>query len=608
MVDSYTQDTRLGELTTPIGTNKLVLNSFVGQEGISEPFRFEVAAISETNNAIDFDKALGENITIKIASINGDDRYFTGTLTEAVYMGPLHDGHLYNLVLRPWFWLLSKQIRSQVFHELTVREIVAKIIEDHGQSENYQDRLERGYPSIEYCVQHRETDFAFVSRLLEAHGIGYFFEFADGKQTLVVADTPTSYPTAPKTKRKVAVVEFVGRDEERFYEWFPSRHFATDTFERNDYDFRQPHANMRSESSGNAGYSHKSLRDYGHPFHQALGKSISESEGKAHADSAVNAEQSTDRMALGYGDCVTLAPGMRVLVEDFPDAGASHEYLVLRATHEFFGNAYRPGSDNRNSYQGSVETLSTRQDFAPPRLTPRPRITGPQTGRVVGDDEIETDEFGRIRVFFHWMLEAENTPEGRSMWCRVAQIWSGREWGGQFIPRKGMEVLVQFIDGDPDQPVIVGTLYNGENDHPFKVPADNDISGWRSHSVNGGYDNYNEISMKDTSGAELLKLHAERDLLTEVEAAEKREVGTDRETKIGTNDTLEVGKELMVTAGTRITLKVGASKIVIDGTSITLTSPTVKIDAAHIDAQGSTLAEFKSPGQVIIKGGFVLIN
>ncbi|HTM77893.1 MAG TPA: contractile injection system protein, VgrG/Pvc8 family, partial [Devosia sp.] len=132
MVDSFTQDTRLGELLTPIGTNALVLTTFTGDEWISAPFRFEVSAISVDNNAIDFDKALGENITLRITSINGEERYFTGTLTEAIYTGPLNDGHFYNLVLRPWFWLLSKQSRSQVFHNMTVKDIVAKVFGDHG--------------------------------------------------------------------------------------------------------------------------------------------------------------------------------------------------------------------------------------------------------------------------------------------------------------------------------------------------------------------------------------------------------------------------------------------------------------------------------------------
>ncbi|HTM79028.1 MAG TPA: type VI secretion system tip protein TssI/VgrG, partial [Devosia sp.] len=442
-----------------------------------------------------------------------------------------------------------------------------------------------------------------------AHGIGYFYEFAKDRQTLVLADIPTSYPVAPGAKRKVGVLEADDRDEESFVEWWPSRHFATETMLRNDYDFRKPFAALKTDSSGNAGYRHHGLMDDAFPFHQALGETISEAEGLGYTLAAVDAEQASDRRAMGYGDAVTLSAGTRVQIEDFPKAGNAHEYLILTIHHEFHGNAYRPGPDGHISYQCNIEAMSTATNFAPARVTPKPRIAGVQTGRVVGQDEFETDEFGRLKVFFHWMdMGKENEPEGTSMWCRVAQVWSGPSWGGQFIPRAGMEVLVQFIDGDPDQPVIVGTLYNGENKFPFQLPDDKYTSGWKSHSAYGNDEDYNEISMKDDAGEELLKFHAQKDLLTEVEADEKREIGTDRATTVGNNDTLDVQSKITITAGTSITLKVGGSTIVIDQTSITLTSTTVKIDSTSFEAEGKAMAKVVAGGQLTLTGALVKIN
>ncbi|MET3900975.1 type VI secretion system secreted protein VgrG [Devosia sp. UYZn731] len=604
----YEQTERLGELLTPIGSEKLVLNRFAGEEAISEPFRFELTAISKDNNSVNFDPGLGNALSVRITSISGEERFFTGTLVEASYLGVMHAGHLYSLVLRPWFWVLTNYVRSRVFHEMSLMDIVRYVFSKHGSLADFEDRLQGSYPQIEYAVQYQESDFAFISRLLEAHGIGYFFEFADKQQKMILADVPGAYPVAPGGSRPFSPIEDSGKDEERFSEWWPRRSFATAKFVRNDYDFRNPNANLLTEQSGSAGYTSHSGEEYIYPYNQSIGEKIGDSWGTRYSEAGRDAGQSLDHRATGQGDCVTLAPGMKVTVKDFPNKGASQEYLVLRAIHQFSGNAYRSNDGEAAPYGGQVEALSTKQAFAPQRVTPRPRIASVQTGRIAGDDEIDTDEFGRVKVHFHWMREDEGEAEGRSMWCRVAQVWSGPQWGGQFIPRKGMEVLVQFLDGDPDQPVVVGTLYNGDNKHPFEVPAEKDTSGWRSRSVYGGPDNFNEISMRDTLGNELLFAHAERDLHTEVEKSEERDVGASRTTNINDNDTTGVGIEYKLTAGEKITLEVGTSSIVMDRMSITIKSTNIQVIASgNLQTTGGALAEHKG-GVLVISAGLVQIN
>ena len=246
-------------------------------------------------------------------------------------------------------------------------------------------------------------------------------------------------------------------------------------------------------------------------------------------------------------------------------------------------------------------------------MTEKPFVHGPQTARVVGPqgEDIHCDEFGRILVHFHWDRESDN-----SMWCRVAQVWAGRNWGGVFIPRIGMEVVVEFLEGDPDQPLVVGCVYNGDNKPPFQLPGNKNINGWKSNSTIGG-DGYNELVFDDTKGKELVRAHAQFDLDTTVENDERRtvhhdrtttidndethKVGQDRKTSIGKNDKLNVGDTLTIEAGKKITLKVGGSEIVIDGQSIT-------VKALHVGTKGTVTAKHEAAGMLTVKGGMVLIN
>lgn len=611
MANSYRQDTRVGELKTPLGKDTLVLVRFDGVEGVSEPFEYRIEALSSREN-IDFDGAIGKHCTLVMNTIDNRKRYFDGILTEVQWMGIRDGGFLYRLVLRPWLWVLSQRRNSLIFHNKTAPEIISLIFGKHAGLANFdQAGLSKPYPQLEYTVQYRESDMAFVCRLMEHHGISYMFEHTDGAHKLILFDTVSGRDPIPGGQRPYyPLTGQYRRDEEHFYHWIPERRLTTGKTTLNDYEFKTPSAQLLVERTGDAAYEHGKLESYDYP-----GKYVKQQQGSTYVQSRLDMERASDGRFLASGDCIGCAPGMLVELAKHPTKELNKTYFALRCTHSFLAEAYSSGAiaDSSETYQGNYEFLRADRSYAPPVVTEKPFVHGPQTAKVVGPkgEEIHCDEFGRILVRFHWDRENDN-----SMWCRVAQVWAGRNWGGVFIPRIGMEVVVEFLEGDPDQPLVVGCVYNGDNKPPFDLPGNKNINGWKSNSTIGG-DGYNELVFDDTKTKEVIRAHAQRDLDTTVENDERRtihhdrkttidndethKVGKDRKTNIGKNDKLDVGDTLTIEAGKQITLKVGGSEIVIDGQSIT-------VKALHVGTKGMVTAKHEAAATLTVKGGMVLIN
>lgn len=591
MGNPFAQSGRIGELKTPLGENTLVLTRFSGREQMSAPFTFEVEALhaQESDRTISFDKALGKTCTVTLAS-GRDKRYFAGTLVETRRLEADPDGAIYGLTLRPWFWMLTKRINSRIFHEMSVIQIISDIFGSHGGLADYQDSTSHSYPTLEYCVQHNESDYAFVSRLLEAHGIGYYYTFGDDKQTMVLSDSRSSYADAPGGKRPFR--QIANQYSEFFTDWRGERRFTTGKVRLNDYNFKKPRTNLKAEMTGDARHDNAELESYLHP-----GKYMEEPDGKTYAKAAMDAARAEDGRFLAAGVCPGLLPGSVTQLSEHPESG---EYLVLECTHRFFGQAYRSQSNEplADDYYGEYVLLPSDRPYAPAPTTAKPVIAGPQTAVVVSD----CDEHGRMKVRFHW------TGDEDSMWCRVAQSWAGAGWGSIFLPRVGMEVLVEFIDGDPDYPIIIGSVYNGENTPPYPLPDKQSISGFKSESWGGG--GYNEFIMDDTSGSELVRLHAQKDY--------KGDVLNDRTVKIGNDDKLTIDNDLTVKAtnnitieaGNSITLKVGGNTIVIDRTGIAIKSTlSVTVEAnTELKTSGKAMATHEAAGLMTIKGAMIKIN
>jgi type VI secretion system secreted protein VgrG len=606
------QDRRVAELKTPLGKDVLVLTNFTGTEGLSQLFEYSVEALSERGD-IDFDHVIGQSCTVKQETNDGKKRFYNGVLVLARSAGKSRELFHYHLVLRPWFWLLGRRADCRIFLDKTVTDILREVFKGAG-FDDFKFVTTGDYQKIPYCVQYRETDLAFCSRLMEHHGIYYFFEHADGKHTLVMADSRASHVPVPDLP-KVPFVPTLGglRTNQHLYGWVSDRKLRTGKVHFNDYDYLQPRKDLKAPKEAGEKYAHSDLElyDYHHKYDER-GK------GEDHARFRLEAEQAMDYRRRVHGEAPSLCPGGLVTVEGHSASSENQEYLVVQAKHMFSSQSYRSsGGGGDDGYAGSYDLLPSTRPYRAVPATPKPRIYGIQTATVVtrkGEEgqEISTDEHGRIWVRFHWDREPQ-----RSCPVRVAQAWAGKKWGAIFLPRVGMEVVVDFLEGDPDRPLVTGCVYNGDNQVPYDLPANKAMTGWKSDSSrhNGGY---NEFVFEDKQGQETIRLHAERDHELTVKHAETRAIGEmftppkgspSRSTTLKNGDdlltiqagdqtisipagsqTTTVGVAISTTADVSITLTVGPSTLTICPGAISLSSPVINLTAeSAVNITGATV-------------------
>ncbi|MGC2811025.1 MAG: type VI secretion system tip protein TssI/VgrG [Bradyrhizobium sp.] len=614
MSGSLTQDTRFGELTTPLGKDVLVLVRFDATEGLSELFEFRVECLSEQPD-LNFDGAIGQQCKVKIRVFD-PEREFSGILVEAQWTGIVQDLHTYRLVLRPWLWLLGRTTDCRIFQNMTAPDIIKEVFNDRGFND-YKSELheEASCPRLEYCVQYRETDLNFVSRLMEQHGIYYFFKHDGGKHTLVLADSKSSHSGVPgltSVPLRAATGQFKS-DEQHLTGWISERRFRTGKVELNDYNYEKPNAQMLSDAQGSEHYQHSDMEFYDYP-----GKYKVKPDGERYAKIQLQSEQAMDHRRHGQGLAISLFPGGLTKLKEHSQPSQNVEYLIVQASHTFVSEHYRATSFGSNDevYEGSYEFLPSDQPFRAPIVTPKPLIHGIQTAKVVtkddnSDEEIDVEALTEIYVRFYW-----DRKKKRSCKVRVAQAWSGKRWGGQFIPRVGQEAVIEFLEGDPDRPLVIGTVYNDEYKPPYDLPDKKTVAGIMSDSTKGGA-GYNEWNFEDKKGSEKIGLHAEKDYELVIRHAETRTIGetfgsgVSRDTTLKNGDdkldiqsgsqnvtisqdqTVDVQKTITITANISIELKVGASKILLEQSGITIEAPTINI---------------KSLGPMVVTGTPININ
>jgi type VI secretion system secreted protein VgrG len=547
------QASRVAALRTPFDTNVLVLKSFSGTEGLSEPFEFHIDALSEQAN-LDFNNALGQPCSIKLKTYEQKERFFCGILTRAQWAGNGGGGEQpfsqYSLVLRPWFWLLTHSANCRIFPpDQTVKEIIEKVFNDLGfhSGTHYKFRTTANYDTIKYCVQYRESDFAFVSRLMEQYGIYYYFEHGDMQHTMVLADSRSSHsaiPELPQVNYHTQSTRYT-RAEQQIDSWVSDRQFCTGIFALNDYDYLHPTKTMRASKETSERYVRALSEVYDYPgkYDEPDGKFDEQKRGEQFAQFRMEAEQALDRRRNATGEAPSLFAGGLVTLNRHPTSDENKEYLVVRASHTFGIQSYGAvgEGDGAASYHGSYQFLRSDHPFRMLALTPKPRIHGIQTAMVVAKDgeekeEISTDEHGRIWVQFYWDREPK-----KSCPIRVSQSWASKQWGGQFIPRIGMEVVVEFLEGDPDRPLVTGCVYNGDNKHPYKLPDLKTQSGLKSDSTKG-HNGYNEFMFEDWKGHEVIRMHAQRNHDVTVLESETWNIGKDRSATVQRDDMLMVVK------------------------------------------------------------------
>ncbi len=547
------------------------------------------------------------------------NRYFHGIVTRLVSAGLSGGAYRYKLEVRPWVWLLSQITDCRIFQKKSAFQIVTQVFRDAGFSD-FEDKRQGGAGDIEleYCVQYRETSLDFVTRLMEQFGFYYFFKHTKSAHTLVIADDPNAH-TLLTEEIPFAFDETEYRNvADHIWEWSTDLGLNTGKWTFQDYNFKTPSADLTA----------KTVQPQQHRF----GPTLEVYEYPGPYDTAANGHRLSDvRMQAiirqrqvynGMSNSRRLHPGWRFKLSDYPDRAVNREYLIISAITSI-GEAegtLNPDAASADTYRVSMRSIPGDTAYRLLRQTPRPVIRGPQTARVVGasGDEVMTDEHGRIKVKFHWD-RSPTQDQDRTCWIRVAQTWAGAAWGTMFIPRVGMEVVVEFLEGDPDRPLITGVVYNANNKVPHALPTNKTRSTMKSNSSTGG-NGFNEFRFEDKKGEEEIYLHAERDWkrdvkhdqITTVDNDVKREVKNDETATIKNNRTTTISSgndKLTVSSGnhtitvsagtseisamTSITLKVGGNSVVIDQTGVTIKG---------------TMVEVKGSATVTISGGMVSIN
>ncbi|HEX8441583.1 type VI secretion system Vgr family protein [Archangium sp.] len=521
--------------TSPLGKDALLLHAFHGEEHLSAPFHLTLELHSARGD-VNFNQLVGKGASISLSLADGSFRYLHGLVTRFVQAGTRSDFTTYYAELRPWLWLLTLTRDSRIFQNMTVPRIVEKVFKDSGFSD-FRLALKGTYAPREYCVQHQESSFDFVSRLLEDEGIFYFFEHTDSKHVLVLADDPSAHASCPGLKQAR-----VGRHgtsilpDDTITECTLEQRVTSTAYQLVDFNFETPANKLRAELASGTPV----LKVYEYP-----GGFLQKGLGDSRVKRRLEEQRGPEKSLRGQGRVRAFIPGYRFTLADHERPDVNGAYVLRWLSH----------SASVEQYTSSFEAFPASVTFRPPRVTPRPRISGAQTAIVVGKagEEIWTDEHGRVKVQFHWDQQGKK-DENSSCWIRVAQGWAGKAWGSIFLPRMGQEVLVTFLDGDPDRPLITGSIYNGEQTVPYPLPAERTKSTVKSHSSKGG-GGFNELRFEDKKGQEEIFVHAQKDMRTVVENDWAREVGHDDTTVIKnarTTTIQQADEKLVVEKGNRV--------------------------------------------------------
>jgi len=499
-------------------------------------------------------KVLGQAMTVALPLPSGGTRYFHGLVTQFRHQGAAEDCFLYRAVLRPWLWFLTRTSNCRIFQELSVPDIIKKVFEDNKFSD-FKLELSNTYKPRNYCVQYRETDFNFVSRLMEYEGIFYFFEHKQDKHTLVIADSANAHQTiAGYATIPYFPPENVGqRKQDHIYEWHTAHEVESGTYVLNDYDFEKPKSGLVAKFTEKKLHSHAEGEQYDYP-----GNYFEHPIGESYANIRLNELQTNHEVIQGRGNAIGLTTGMLFTLKEHYLAPENAKHVVISANFLIVSNQYRSTSAEETHYECSFKAICSTQQFRPQRLTPVPFVQGPQTATVVGKsgEEIWTDKYGRIKVQFHWERNGKQN-ETSSCWIRVATPIAGKQWGWVSLPRMGQEVVVSFLEGNPDRPLITGSVYNALQMPPYALPANQTQSGLKSRSSKeGNADNFNEFRFEDKKGSEQVYLHAEKNQDIEVEHDETHWVGHDRSKTVDNNETVNIGKNRSETVGENETISI----------------------------------------------------
>ena len=635
---------RLLSLTTALGADTLNPVAFRAEEAISEPFSVTVEMVS-TERSIDPETVLYKPACLTVSRQHSGDRYFQGVVRSFSGSGrPVRSKWVYTMEIVPKLWFTSQSVDCRIFQTQSVADIITTICSEISQTLNL--KIFGAKTPRDYITQYNESDLDFLRRLMEAEGYHFHFEHTQSDHTLVVSDQNSGFPAAPKPSMYV-VHEGGGVDV--FTDWHKSMSTAHGKVALLDYDPAKPSTKPSGQQATTLPTSGASQRDvFRWPALQLVASDVT-----SRARIMMEASEAAVTLREAAGENHLFFPGSRfALAKDPFDGAAGVDYVVRRISHNGRDDSWVAGGA-RASYRNHLSAFPVATPWREPLQTPRPVMAGVYGAIVLGDsgDEIHADELGRIKVQLFYDHRTETTAD-KAVWARIVQPWAGNTWGWQHLPRVGTEVAVSFMDGDPDRPVVMGGLYNGEMKPVFPIPAEQTKSGLRTRSTKSGdTSTFSELSFDDKKGSELVFLHAEKDMTVEVENDQSITVNhdqtqlvkNDRKHTVNQTETTEVGDSqtntikngrtttvnasgdsLTVKAGD-LTIKVSLGSISMEAmqnitlkvgeNTITISQESIAIKGMMVSVEGQIQTEVKAPmtsvngdGMLTLKGGITMIN
>ncbi|PYP91724.1 MAG: type VI secretion system tip protein VgrG [Candidatus Angelobacter sp. Gp1-AA117] len=621
---AISQDLRLLELKTPLGKNAVVINGLSGAEAISRPFQLKLELLADaTTGPPKIKDLLGKAVSVNMLHDQGK-RHFHGIVSRISSLP--RDGRFYHYRAEvvPWLWLLTLKSESRIFQDKSIVDIIKAVFDELKKSfpdVSYRDATTAEHVPLDYCVQYRETDFNFVSRLMEEEGIFYFFEHTADKHTLVFADSNAAITPCPGGHQILYYEGGFGDREGIISNWQEGLELRSGKYTYRDHNFQLPGKTLEvSEQTHDTGATPLEFYDYPGEYSQRF-KNPDQRLGHVQKEGEKLVKLRLDEEVLP-GHVFTASSSRRNLLSGHKFSLTKHfnadgEYIIASMNYSATQNPdYISGQPVEGTlYQNTLTCTPAKNHIRPRRTTPKPVIAGPQTATVSvkSGEESWLDKFGRVRVQFHWERKGKNN-ETSACWIRVAQPWAGASWGAHFWPRVGQEVVVEFLEGDPDRPIITGSVYNAANMPPYKLPDNYTRSGIISRSSKqGGSKNFNELRFEDKKGHEQIFLNAEHDMDHRVEHDHREWVGNNQHLvvkasqhqliegnkhehikaehieKIGGKASREVAGDHKEKIGGKLSLKVGGAQHQTIGSVYTLQAG----DEVHL----------KSGSKIIIEGG-----
>jgi type VI secretion system secreted protein VgrG len=533
--------------------SKLSVARFEGREAVSDLFQFKLFLMSEDKD-IAFSSVVGKPARLVLNTDKSEPRYVHGIVSRFEHAGEGKKFSIHHATLVPRLFRLLHRHDSRIFQALAVPDILEKVLKDAGfSSSDYRLSIRGAHPKREYCVQYRESDFAFISRLMEEEGIFYFFEHTEDGHVLVMCDAtsacaPIAGPDMLSFRAPLGAMA-LGESVSRFFyaeEVRPGKVTLT------DYNFKKPSLSLLSSAQAGEG---ADLEVYDYP-----GEYEMPGDGSTLAKIRLEEWQSLRKVGAGDSGCVRFTPGYTFELSEHPRADHDRRYLLVEVQHRGAQPQMAESAEAAGpSYTNSFQCIPDDVPYRPERKTPRPTIKGVQTAVVTGagGTEIHTDEHGRVKVQFHWDRQGKKDDKS-SCWIRVSQVWAGQGWGAIYIPRVGHEVIVDFIEGDPDQPIIVGRVYHGTNAPPYPLPGNKTKSTLKSSSSQGG-DGSNELRFEDQAGSEEIYLHGQKDWNIKIEHDKGQRVGHDEALEVGNDRTKHVKHNQSETVDSDKKIQVGGN-------------------------------------------------